>query len=229
MLFCRRRRAYNPGRLLKGIKMIVTIGGAGCCGKTFLAQKLLERYAIPYVSLDHLKMGLIRSGEDLDVENDDQVMRRLWPVARGIMEVNIENRQNIILEGCYLPAEGLKELQEKYPGETAFFYIGFSAGYVGKYFAGRILRYRNAIEKRRYDETRSPEEIVRENEEVRKNCLKNGIKFFEIGEDFNSFVQDVFHWLDGKEKMKFQYINHNSQNLIVFSQAGAVMKINSLC
>ena len=42
--------------------MILLIAGASHAGKTLLAQKLLERYGYPYISLDHLKMGLIRSG-----------------------------------------------------------------------------------------------------------------------------------------------------------------------
>ncbi|MGN1079942.1 MAG: 2-phosphoglycerate kinase [Alphaproteobacteria bacterium] len=180
--------------------MIIAIGGAGSCGKTFLAQKLLERHAVPYISLDHLKMGLIRGGEALDIENDAQITQRLWPIVRGIIEVNIENHQNIILEGCYLPADKLQELQKKYPDRTAFFCIGFSAGYINKYFNSRIIKHRNVIERRLYDETRSPEEMIRENEAVKKSCLEHQIRFFEIGDDFNLFIQEVFDWLDRKGK-----------------------------
>ena len=42
--------------------MIFLIAGASHTGKTILAQKLLEKYHYPYLSIDHLKMGLIRSG-----------------------------------------------------------------------------------------------------------------------------------------------------------------------
>ena len=42
--------------------MIVLITGASYTGKTVLAQKLLEKYKYPYLSIDHLKMGLICSG-----------------------------------------------------------------------------------------------------------------------------------------------------------------------
>ena len=47
---------------LEGEEMIVLITGASHTGKTALAQKLLEQYKYPYLSIDHLKMGLIRSG-----------------------------------------------------------------------------------------------------------------------------------------------------------------------
>ena len=42
--------------------MIFLIAGASHTGKTLLAQKLLEKYKYPYLSLGLLKMGLIRSG-----------------------------------------------------------------------------------------------------------------------------------------------------------------------
>ena len=40
--------------------MIILVTGASHTGKTLLAQRLLEKYKYPYLSIDHLKMGLIR-------------------------------------------------------------------------------------------------------------------------------------------------------------------------
>lgn len=37
--------------------MIILISGASHTGKTNLAQRLLEEYQYPYLSVDHLKMG----------------------------------------------------------------------------------------------------------------------------------------------------------------------------
>ena len=36
-------------------KMIILITGASHTGKTLLAQKMLEKYKYPYLSIDHLK------------------------------------------------------------------------------------------------------------------------------------------------------------------------------
>ena len=81
--------------------MIVLIAGASHTGKTALAQRLLERYGYPYLSLDHLKMGLIRSGyTDLTPMDDDKLTEYLWPVAREMVKTAIENGQNLIVEGC---------------------------------------------------------------------------------------------------------------------------------
>ena len=52
--------------------MIILIGGSTHAGKTLLAQRLLEKYKIPYLSIDHLKMGLIRSGQTSLTPDDDR-------------------------------------------------------------------------------------------------------------------------------------------------------------
>lgn len=79
--------------------MIILITGASHTGKTALAQKLLEKYKYPYLSIDHLKMGLIRSGNtDLTpMSNDDDLTKYLWPIVREMIKTAIENRQNLIV------------------------------------------------------------------------------------------------------------------------------------
>ena len=63
--------------------MVILIGGASHTGKTLLAQKLLERYRYPVLSLDLLKMGLIRSGQtELTVEDDDLLAPYLWGIVK---------------------------------------------------------------------------------------------------------------------------------------------------
>ena len=54
-----------------GEMMIILITGASHTGKTALAQKMLEKYKYPYLSIDHLKMGLIRSGNTELTPMDD--------------------------------------------------------------------------------------------------------------------------------------------------------------
>ena len=85
--------------------MIVLIAGASHTGKTLLAQRLLEKYAYPYLSIDHLKMGLIRSGNTrlTPQSSDDELTAYLWPIVREIARTALENRQNLCIEGCYIP------------------------------------------------------------------------------------------------------------------------------
>lgn len=84
--------------------MIVLIAGASHTGKTVLAQKLLEKYKFPYVSIDHLKMGLIRSGKtNLTPMDDAELEEYLWPIIREMIKTAVENSQNLIVEGAYIP------------------------------------------------------------------------------------------------------------------------------
>mgnify|MGYP002508361350 CR=1 FL=1 len=91
--------------------MIVFVAGASHTGKTALAQKLLEKYKYPYLSMDHLKMGLIRSGQtSLTPLSDDALLTEyLWPIVREMVKTAIENDQNLIVEGCYVPYDWRKD------------------------------------------------------------------------------------------------------------------------
>ena len=80
--------------------MIILITGASHTGKTLLAQKMLEKYKCPYLSIDQLKMGLIRSGNtNLTPEDDDELTDYLWPIVREMIKTAIENEQNLIVDG----------------------------------------------------------------------------------------------------------------------------------
>ena len=86
--------------------MIILISGSTHTGKTNLAQRLLKKYHYPYLSIDHLKMGLIRSGKiNLTVEDDELLVPQLWKIIKEIIKTAIENNKNLIIEGCYIPFE----------------------------------------------------------------------------------------------------------------------------
>ena len=101
--------------------MVILIAGTSHTGKTQLAQKLLEKYKYPYLSIDHLKMGLIRSkNTKLTVEDDKELTEYLWNIVKEIIKTNIENKQNIIIEGCYIPFDWKKDFNEEYLTEIQY-------------------------------------------------------------------------------------------------------------
>lgn len=70
--------------------MIILISGTTHTGKTSLSQRLMEKYKIPYLSIDHLKMGLIRSGETSYAVNDDKKLTPyLWQIVKEIVKTAI--------------------------------------------------------------------------------------------------------------------------------------------
>ena len=63
--------------------MILFVHGPTHVGKTVLARELTARTGVSNLSVDLLKMGLIRSGMTrLTPEDDEALTAFLWPVVR---------------------------------------------------------------------------------------------------------------------------------------------------
>lgn len=129
--------------------MVILVSGSTHTGKTLLAQRLLEKYKYPYLSIDHLKMGLIRSGQtSLSPESPDSVMTDfLWPVVREIIKTCVENGQNLIVEGCYIPFGWEKDFADDYLRNIKYICLIFGEEYIREHFAD-IVKNESVIEKR---------------------------------------------------------------------------------
>ncbi len=128
--------------------MIILLTGASHTGKTVLAQRLLEKLHCPYLSVDHLKMGLIRSGQTaLTPEDDEQLTEYLWPIVREIIKTAIENRQDLIVEGCYVPFDWRKDFDAEYLAAIRFVCLAMTDAYIDARF-DTIRLHASAIESR---------------------------------------------------------------------------------
>lgn len=164
--------------------MIVLITGASHTGKTLLAQKLLETYQYPYLSIDHLKMGLIRSGyTQLTPEEDDKLTAYLWPVIREMMKTAIENRQNLIIEGCYIPFDWAKDFEPQYLEQIKYICLVLSSNYIRKHFAD-IKRYANAIENRLTDDGCTMDSVLEDNAHFLALAQAYGVKYVLLDDKY---------------------------------------------
>ena len=147
--------------------MIILITGASHTGKTALAQKLLEKYQYPYFSIDHLKMGLIRSGNTqlTPTSDDEQLTAYLWPIVREMIKTAIENNQNLIVEGCYLPFDWQKDFEREYLENIQYYCLVMSEEYIRNHFAD-IRKYANVIENRLDDDGCTLESLLADNAEM---------------------------------------------------------------
>ena len=160
--------------------MILLISGASHTGKTLLAQKLLEKYHIPYLSIDHLKMGLIRSGNtELTPMDDDKLTDYLWPIVREMVKTAIENGQNLTVEGCYIPFDWQRDFPEDYLAHIRCRWLIFSIEYIETNFDA-IRHHANAIEARLDDSGLDKDDLIRENEENLAMCRKCGCEYILI-------------------------------------------------
>ncbi len=165
--------------------MIVLITGASHTGKTTLSQKLLETYKYPYFSIDHLKMGLIRSGyTKLTPEDDDQLTDYLWPILREMIKTAVENQQNLIMEGCYIPFDWSKDFEKEYLKDIKYYCLVMSETYIKQNFAS-IKKYANAIENRLDDEWCTIESVLEDNAQFFELAKKHGVNYVLIDDEYD--------------------------------------------
>ena len=170
--------------------MIILITGASHTGKTMLAQKLLEKYKYPYLSIDHLKMGLIRSkNTSLTPISDDRALTDyLWPIVREMIKTAIENRQNLVVEGCYIPFEWEKDFEKEYLDEIRFYCLVMSGKYIEAHF-DNISRFASVIEDRGDDEGWTIETARRENAQMLEQCIRHRAEYILIDEEYQVDIE----------------------------------------
>ena len=169
--------------------MIILITGASHTGKTLLAQRMLEEYSFPYLSIDHLKMGLIRSGNtDLTPEDDVALTDYLWPVVREMVKTAIENRQNLIVEGCYIPFDWRKDFSQDYLQSIRFIGLAMTDAYIDTHF-DEIKAHASDIETRLCDDDCSLESLKADNHYYINGFSQTGEQVTLIDKDFNAAME----------------------------------------
>ena len=165
--------------------MIILITGASHTGKTALAQKLLEKYQYPYLSIDHLKMGLIRSGHtELTPMSDDAALTEyLWPIVCEMVKTAIENGQNLIVEGCYIPFDWSKNFDREYLDHIRYYCLVMSEDYIRNHFAD-IKKYANIIEHRVDDDWCTLESVLADNAEILKLAQQHHVNYVLIDDRY---------------------------------------------
>ena len=165
--------------------MIILITGASHTGKTALAQKLLEKYKYPYLSIDHLKMGLIRSGNTnlTPMSNDGDLTAYLWPIVREMIKTAIENSQNLIVEGCYIPFDWQKDFYNEYLEIIRYYCLVMSEEYIRNHFAD-IEKYANTIENRLDDEWCTVDRVLSDNAEILNLAKKHNVNYILIEDNY---------------------------------------------
>lgn len=164
--------------------MIILITGASHTGKTALAQKLLETYQYPYLSIDHLKMGLIRSGyTKLTPEDDHALTEYLWPVIREMIKTAIENKQNLTIEGCYIPFNLASDFEKEYLEQIQYYCLVMSENYIKNHFPS-IKNYARVIEDRLDDDWCTRERVLEDNAQFLELAQKYKVNYILIDDKY---------------------------------------------
>ncbi len=165
--------------------MIILITGASHTGKTALAQRMLEEYHYPCLSIDHLKMGLIRSGQTtLTPMDDDKLTIYLWPIVREMIKTALENKQNLIVEGCYIPFDWQADFSADELASIRYVCLVMSEKYICEHFED-IRRYANVIEQRLFDDDCTTEWLIAGNTAVLHGCQAHGLPYVWIDDAYS--------------------------------------------
>ena len=172
--------------------MIILITGASHTGKTLLAQRLLEKFKYPYLSIDHLKMGLIRSGNtSLTIEDDDALTDYLWPIVREMIKTAIENRQHLIIEGCYIPFDWRNDFDEYYLPSIQFVCLAMTDKYIETHF-DEIKSHSSDIESRLNNNYCTIGSLKENNRKYVEGFRRTGEKVVLIDDNYKQAIEVLF-------------------------------------
>lgn len=173
--------------------MIYLIAGCSYAGKTILAQRMMERLSIPYLSIDHMKMGLIRCGIiHCNVEDDETIIKEVWPIIREMMHTVLENHQNMIIEGCYIPSSWKDAFDEEACKQIKYICLIFHENYIKEHIQS-IYAYENVIEQRLTCERLEAKSLIEEHREQLEQCKQYELPYLMIKQNYESEINE---WLD---------------------------------
>jgi 2-phosphoglycerate kinase len=130
-------------------------------------------------------MGLIRSGNtSLTPTSDDKGLTDyLWGIVREIVKTAIENEQNLIVEGCYIPFDWSKDFCGEYLACIRYYCLVMSESYIRNHFAD-IKAYASVIERRLDDSDCTLESVLADNENVLQCAQKHGVNYLLIDDKY---------------------------------------------
>ena len=136
-------------------------------------------------------MGVIRSGQcKLPADsNDTELTNYLWPIVREMIKTCIENSQNMIIEGCYIPFGWEKDFTDEYVGQIKYVCLIFSQEYIRHSFQN-ILEYENVIEKRLSTDV-TFEDVSKINKYNLEQCISRKYNYILIDKNYQINIDDI--------------------------------------
>ena len=134
-------------------------------------------------------MGLIRSGNtNLTPEDDDELTGYLWPIVREMIKTSIENEQNLIVEGCYIPFDWRTDFDDKYLENIRFIFLAMTDNYIDVHF-DEIIGYESEIETRMIDADCTMERLKADNRNILSGFQHAGELVVLIDSDYEQTIK----------------------------------------
>ena len=128
-------------------------------------------------------MGLIRSGNtELTPMDDNELTEYLWPIVREMIKTAIENKQNLIVEGCYIPFDWAKDFEKEYLNSIKYYCLVMSEDYIRNHYAD-IKSYASIIESR-LDDDCTLESVIEDNRQVLELAIAHEVNYILIDDEY---------------------------------------------
>ena len=130
-------------------------------------------------------MGLIRSKNTklTPMSNNADLTAYLWPIVCEIVKTAIENKQNLVVEGCYIPFEWQKDFDKEYLENIKYYCLVMSEEYIRNHFAN-IKEYANVIENRLDDDGCTMDSVLADNAEMLALAQKHNVNYILIEDSY---------------------------------------------
>ena len=129
-------------------------------------------------------MGLIRSGNTTltPLSEDAELTAYLWPIVKEMIKTAIENEQNLIVEGCYIPFDWAKDFENDYLKHIKYCCLIMSENYIRNHF-DEIKSKASVIEKR-LDDDITLEGVLLDNERYLSGVKAHDLYYIYIDQNY---------------------------------------------
>ena len=122
------------------------------------------------------------------MSDDRELTAYLWPIITEMVKTAIENKQNLIIEGCYIPFDWQNDFDAEYLENIRYYCLIMSEAYIEGHFAD-IKKYANTIENRLDDEWCTMEHVIADNAEVLALAQKHNVNYILIEDKYEINIE----------------------------------------
>ena len=100
-----------------------------------------------------------------------------------MIKTAIENKQNLIIEGCYIPFDWSKDFEREYLENIRYYCLIMSGDYIRTHFAD-IKKYASVIENRIDDTDCTLESVLADHTKVLELAQKHKVNYLLIDDKY---------------------------------------------
>lgn len=182
--------------------MLYLISGASRSGKTMIAEKILDRKKLPYVSLDWLVMGFTNGIPEYGIHDllfPDEIAKRLWSFLKAMCESMLYLEGDYVIEGEAILPELVSELLNTYPDKIKICFVGYTdidvdakAGSIKEFSKGASDWLSSKPDESIHDHINN---MVRHSRMIKAGCETYGMSYFDTSEDFIGTIDRAVDYL----------------------------------